>query len=378
MSKNSRPPRPRSRRQLRFHRQTHPGAAPGTVQVAPGAAAPQIGVLSYGPDRLTETEAIDLAGLPAVVAAHEVTWIDVVGLGDGSVLRKLGELFELHPLAQEDVVNVHQRSKVEPYEDLLFIVARMPDRIEDRFESEQLSIFLRKNLVVTFQERAGDSFDPIRDRIRRNLGRTRAAGADYLVYTLLDSVVDSYFPVLDRLGDDLERLEEDLTSGVELNALSRIHALRHELLMVRRSIRPHRDSLLELVRDHPSLMQPETLVFLRDCADHSIQLIELLEVYREICTDLRDYQLSLLSKRMNEVMKVLTLVATIFMPLSFIASLYGMNFDRDSPYNMPELGWSFGYPAVLTVMITVAIGMIVWYRTRGWVTHDDSARPRRE
>lgn len=369
MSRKHRP-RIRGRRQLRFHRETRPGAAPGTVQVAPGAVPTEVRVLAYSGDRLTESKVDSLERLPAIVASHDITWIDVAGLGDGSTLRRLGELFSLHPLAQEDVVNVHQRAKVEPYDDLIFLVARMPDRIEDRFETEQLSIFLRRNLVITFQERPGDGFDPIRDRFRRGLGRTRTAGADYLVYALLDSVIDSYFPVLDRLGDQLDQLEDDLSAKPEAGALSRVHSLRHELLLVRRAIRPHRDALLELVRLHTDLLKPETLVFLRDCADHSIQLIELVEVYREICTDLRDLQLSLLSNRMNDVMKTLTLIATIFMPLNFIAAVYGMNFDRSSPFNMPELGWRFGYPVALTLMVGVGLGMLLWFRRRGWVRLD--------
>lgn len=355
------------RKQMRFHRQTRPGAAPGIVQVAPEAPAPQIRVLAYGQDQWFEAPVTDLDSLPQFVDKYSVTWIDISGLGDAATIRRLGDLFGLHPLALEDVVNVHQRAKVEAYDDVTFIVARMPQLNDSRFDSEQLSLFVRPKLIISFQERVGDCFDSIRERARRNLGRARQGGSDYLLYAMLDAVIDAYFPIVDHFAERLDELEDALGQGPRHDGLHRIHDTRRELLLVRRAIRPHRDALNELIRDQPTGMSPETLFFLRDCSDHAVQLIELIEVYREICTDLRDYQLSLLSNRMNEVMKVLTVIATIFMPLSFIAGVYGMNFDTSSPYNMPELGWRYGYLAAITLMAVTAGGMLYGFASRGWI-----------
>ncbi len=297
-----------------------------------------------------------------------VTWINVDGLGDTHTIRKIGELFGLHSLALEDVINVHQRAKVEPYSDHLFIVTRLIALIApDHLESEQISIFLGKNYVVTFQQRPGDCFDPVRERIRTSRGRIRTAGADYLAYALIDAVIDSYFPVVEKFADHLEELEDQVAMRQSPEVIDRIHEVRNDLLLLRRSVRPHRDALNELVRDEHPLICSETRVFLRDCYDHTIQLIDLLEVYREMCADLRDYYLSIVSNRMNEVMKVLTIIATIFIPLGFIAGLYGMNFNTSLPGNMPELNVPYGYEGVIALMFLVAAGMLVFFWRSGWI-----------
>lgn len=352
---------------LRMHRHTSPGAAPGTVQPGPDANPSTVRVMAYSVGKLDEREITDIESLPKIVAEHSVTWIDVAGLGNSELVKRLSDMFGVHPLALEDIVNVHQRAKVEPYEDSLFVIARLPQWIDEHFESEQFSIFVRGPVVLTFQEKSADWFEPIRQRIRKSLGRSKVVARDYLIYTLLDIVIDSYFPIVDRLGDALEEIEAKLVNGKSRDVLSEIHSLLHELLLVRRTVRPHRDAINELLRDMSDLIDDDTQVFFRDCADHTIQLIELVEVYREMCADYRDFHLSLISNRMNEVMRSLTLIATVFMPLNFIAALYGMNFDTASPYNMPELGWRWGYPLVLGLMLSVAGITVGWFYRRGWL-----------
>ncbi|MBC8873879.1 MAG: magnesium/cobalt transporter CorA [Planctomycetes bacterium] len=354
------------RRKPRFQRRTAPGASPGSVKPHPDALPCAVKVLAYGPDELVEEEIRDLDRLPEVLNKHPVTWINVDGLGDEGVVRRLGELLGLHALALEDVVNAHQRAKVEPYDSHLFVVARMT-RMMEHLETEQISLFVGSNYVLTFQERHGDCLDPVRERIRKSSGKIRNAGADYLTYALLDAVIDSYFPVLDQFADHLEELEDEVAAGRSADVTARIHAVRNDLLVLRRSIRPHREALNELVRDDNPLIADETRVFLRDCYDHTVQLMDLLEVYREMCADLRDYYLSIVSNRMNEVMKVLTIIATIFIPLGFIAGLYGMNFDTDSPWNMPELRWPFGYAFALALMLGVAATLLFFFRRKGWI-----------
>jgi magnesium transporter len=322
--------------------------------------------MAFTADKLVEQEVERIEELPGYIRQHRVTWINVDGLGDAKTIKRLGELFNLHTLALEDVVNVHQRAKVEDYGSQLFVVVRMP-RGTERVETEQLSLFLGENFVITFQDLPGDCLDPVRQRIRKSSGRTRKENADYLAYALIDAVVDSYFPIVERIADRLDGLEDQITAhqSPEQNAI--IHQLRNELLLLRRAIRPHRDAVNELVRDEHPLVRDETRVFLRDCYDHTSQLVDLLEVYREMAASLRDYYLSIVSNRMNDIMKVLTIIATIFIPLSFIAGLYGMNFDTDLPGNMPELGWPYGYMVALSLMLAVAIGLIVFFRRRGWI-----------
>ncbi|MCA9105282.1 MAG: magnesium/cobalt transporter CorA [Planctomycetales bacterium] len=360
-----------SRKQLRFRRQSRPGANPAIVQAPIEAKPSRMHVLAYSPKQFLDKDITDLAALSGMAASHSVCWIDVAGLADVGLVKQLGEKFDLHPLAIEDVMNLHQRAKVEPYEHSLFVIARLPQLIDGHFSSQQLSIFLRGNTVLTFQEETSDWFEPVRERVRKSLERSRSIAPGFLVYALLDVVIDSYFPIVDALGDELDEIEGLMASGETRVVLGRIHQLLHELLLVRRTIRPHRDAINELIRDSSERMDAETLFFLRDCADHTIQLIELLEVYREMCIDYRDFHLSLISNRMNEVMRGLTLVATVFMPLNLIAAIYGMNFADDSPYNMPELRWRFGYPAVLGLMVCVAVLTVVWFSRRGWLRPPD-------
>lgn len=364
----------RKRRKPRIRIRTKPGAVPGTIKVDPDAPRPQIRVVSFDSSEVVESEEVDVRRATQIVGERTVTWINVDGLGDETTIRQFGKAFSLHPLALEDVVNVHQRAKIEEYDESLYVVVRMVTPAE-HFRTEQVSIFLGKNFVLTFQERAGDCFDPIRTRIRKGTSRMRRSGPDYLAYRLIDAVVDGYFPVLEEHGDRLERLDSQIEEDQSDASFAAIQDIKSELVLARRAIRPHRDAVNSLLRDPQPQVSEETRLYLRDCYDHTVQLIELVETYREICGDLRDYHQSIVSNRMNETMKVLTMIATIFIPLGFIAGLYVMNFSsQESHWNMPELNWAFGYPIVLCVMAAVAAGMTLFFRRRGWLGSRKSRR----
>lgn len=351
-----------------FHRRSKPGAAPGTVRSDPEGLKPVIRVIAFGPDEMDEIDVADPQELRNIIGRRSVTWINVDGLGDAKVVKALGEMFNLHPLAMEDVVHVHQRAKVEAYDDQLFICARMV-ALADRLETEQLSIFVGKNFVLTFQEKPGDCLDPVRERIRKSRGRVRKLGPDYLAYALLDAVVDGYFPVLEKYGERLDDLEDRIARRTGKSTITQVHKNRGDLLHLRRTIWPHREAINSLLRDEHPLITADTQLYLRDCYDHAVQLIDVAETYREMCSDLRDFHYSQMGQKTNDVMKVLTIIATIFIPLGFIAGLYGMNFDSNkSRWNMPELHWVYGYPFALGLMATVSLGMIWYFYRRGWLS----------
>jgi len=358
-----------TRHKPRFHRQTPPGAAPGVVKVDPSSPQPVIQVMAFGSNDLREIQVADPAEIVELREKWPIVWVNVDGLGDARTISRLGEIFGLHRLALEDVVNVHQRAKVEDYSDHLFIVARMATW-KGRLETEQVSLFLGANFVVTFQESLpGDSFDPVRARLRQVAGAIRSAGADYLAYALLDAVIDGYFPLLEHYGERLDELEDEILAGVDHEtSIAKVHQIKRELRFLRRMVWPHREAIHSLTRDTTPLVSPETRLYLRDCYDHTIQIIDLLETDRELGADLSDLYLSHLSQRTNEVVKVLTIITTIFIPLSFIAGVYGMNFDSDSsPWNMPELRSYWGYPATLLVMALATVGLLILFRRKGWL-----------
>lgn len=359
-------------------RRTPAGAAPGTLIPDRHAVSPQVSVMAYSRDNFHAAPVEDVDSLRDLVGNYAVIWIDVQGLRDVTVIEQLGEIFELHDLALEDVVNVHQRPKVEPFDDHLFIVSRMP-LTATGVQTEQLALFLGRNFVLTFQERPGDQFGPVRERIRRSSSRIREAGADYLAYALLDAIIDAYFPVLEEYGEKVEALESDVIDQPGSTDIGRIHEVKRDLLSLRRTLWPLRETANALVRDDTPFVMDRTRTYLRDSYDHTVQLMDALETYREVASGLIDVHLSMLSTRMNEIMKLLTVIATIFIPLGFVASLYGMNFDASrSPWNMPELRWYFGYPFALSVMLVVGIGLLIYFRFRGWLggARDREARRR--
>lgn len=358
-----------TKRRLRMVEQRHaPGTAPGTIAAPSDATDTQIRVIEYNVDGVTESHPLSIAKLRS---AHEsggkVTWIDVVGLREVKRLREIGDLFGLHPLAMEDVVHVHQRPKVEVYGDHLFAVVRLPDPDED-LGVEQISMFLGVGWVLTFQERAGDCFEPVRERIRSNRGRVRSTGADYLCYCLLDAAVDHYFPVLARFEDRLTKIEGRVLQHAAGDTVAELTQIKRELNALRRSIAPLRDALTTLANGVVQGFAEDTLPYLWDCRDHADQLLDLVDALREEGKAQVDLHLSMASQRLNDVMKVLTIIATLFMPLGFIAGLYGMNFDPDkSPWNMPELRWAYGYPMALGLMLVTAAGLLWFFRRKGWL-----------
>ncbi len=296
-------------------------------------------------------------------------WINVDSVADTALVNSLGEQLNIHPLALEDVVHVHQRAKVEEYDGYLFIVVRMASMDQDELVTEQLSIFLFKDMILTFQEgRPGDSLDTVRQRLDHTQSHLRTCGMDYLAYALIDAAIDSFYAPLKGFGDRLDELEESVEQTTSDGVVSELHSLRRNLLILRRAVWPLRDSVSGLLRTGHQLFRAETQVHLRDCLDHTVQLVDLAETYREVCSDLRELQFAQISQRTNEVMRVLTIIATIFMPLSFLAGLYGMNFNpAASPLNMPELNWRYGYPFALSLMLAVMLFMLVVFRRWGWL-----------
>ncbi len=323
--------------------------------------------MAYSGQDYVETTIQEVTEIRSILERWPVVWVDIEGFGDGCALRALSELFDIHSLALEDVVHVHQRPKAELYGERVFFITRMA-QVRQELETEQVSFFLGRHFVLTFQQGApGDSFERVRHHIRANAGMLRSSGADYLCYSLIDAVIDQFFPVLERLGDRLEALETEALSRPSLDTVSRVHAIKGQLLSLRRIVWPMREALQTVLRDPESVFTAETRVYLRDCHDNLLQIMDLVETYRELAAGLTDLYLSSSSNRMNEVMKVLTIIATIFMPLSFITSLYGMNFDpAASPWNMPETKAYWGYPAVLLMMALVAGGMVFSFWWNGW------------
>ncbi|HEX9821428.1 MAG TPA: magnesium/cobalt transporter CorA [Methylomirabilota bacterium] len=353
-----------------------PGSPPGTLMSAESGRAPVIDVMTFGPGGVEEARTGTIDAALARVAAGTLTWINVDGLGDPAVFARLGERFGLHPLALEDVLNVPQRPKVERFDKHLFLIMRTM-RLERPAETaaaavveagggeireEQISVFFGADWVVTIQEGGGDSFESVRAGIRQGRGRVREAGADYLAYLLIDAVVDAYFPVVDALAEQMHALEEEaLLPRAPQATLLRLTRLRHDLIGVRRAAWPMREEIAILQREESTLITPETRVFLRDVYDHAIQALEIVESLREMAVSVMEVFLSAQNQRLNEVMKVLTVIATLFIPLTFIASIYGMNFKH-----MPELERPWAYPAVLALMALAAAGMIGYFKKRGW------------
>jgi len=338
------------------------GASPGTLLVDPGAPPPLLRVIAYSKDELLAVELRTADEVEPLRQRFPVVWLNVDGLGDGTVLRRLGELFGLHRLALEDVTSRQQRAKLEDYQTNDFLVLRVTNP-GDELDTEQLSLFVGEGFVLTFQERAGDAFELIRTRLRDPQGRLRQSGPDYLAYALIDASVDAYFPVLERIGDRLDTCEEHILADCDhRTAVAEIHELRRDLLQLRRALWPLREVTAALLRETCSRFGSDTRVYLRDVHDHVVQLLDLLENFREMGSSLMEVHLSTVSNRLNEVMKVLTIIATIFIPLTFVAGVYGMNFKH-----MPEYEWEWGYPVCLLLMAAIAAAMLWWFRRRRWL-----------
>jgi magnesium transporter len=352
----------RGRRMLkRYHK---PGTAPGTLRApdTPATGPVRVTVIDYSPDHFEEKQIADIEECFPYRDKQTVTWINVEGLHDIGLIEKLGQHFGLHSLALEDVLNCGQRPKLEDYGNYHFMVMKSLYLRDGELGLEQISFFLSGTYVITLQEVPGDSFEAVRQRIRQGgKGQIRRMGPDYLLYALVDALVDEFFPVLEAYGERVEELEDEVIEEPTPDTLNEVHRIKRELLMVRRTAWPEREVINALQREEAHLIQPETRVFLRDCYDHTIQVIDMVETYRDLASGLLEVYLSSASNRLNEVMKVLTIISTIFIPLNFIAGLYGMNF-----HNMPELNSRYGYPMALGVMATVGISLVVYFRRKGW------------
>jgi magnesium transporter len=343
------------------------GAPPGTLVADTNASPTAIRLTSISEEGATEKTAATVDDIRAALDSGGRVWVDVTGLADIETISAIGSLFSIDPLALEDVVNTNQRPKVDGYDTHALVVMHMFDGTSGH-SKEQVSIVFDKKHVVTFQERPGDCLDPVRKRLAVPHGRFAKRGAAYLVYAILDTILDAYFPMLERIGEHLEEIEDEIAADPDPLDVKRLHSLKRELLIIKRALWPTREMLSALTREEFQLVPRDVARFLRDTYDHAVQLIEMVETYRELATGLYDLYLSSVSTRMNEVMKVLTIVATIFIPLSFLAGVWGMNFNPDaSPWNMPELGAYYGYPAALASMLVVGLGLLAFFRWKRWM-----------
>jgi len=348
-------------------RSTKIGLPPGTL-VHIGEKKkdpPRITVIDYDETRYEEREIKRVEECFPFRDKPTITWINVDGVHHPEIIEKLGQCFGFHPLVMEDILNTDQRPKMEAYGDYLYIVLKMlyggdPDH---RVEGEQVSLILGSNFVLSFQEeKEGDVFNPVRERIRNGKGWIRKMGSDYLAYSLIDTIVDHYFLILEKLGDQVEFIEEELVTQPTEQTLKKIQAIRNEIVLVRRMVWPLREVITSLGRRESPLIKETTEVYLRDVYDHTIQMIDTIETYREMIAGMLDIYLSSVSNRLNSVMKVLTIIATIFMPLTFIAGIYGMNFKY-----MPELEWRWGYPLIWSVIVFIGVFMMVYFKRKKWI-----------
>ncbi|MDG6220662.1 MAG: magnesium/cobalt transporter CorA [Candidatus Thermoplasmatota archaeon] len=329
----------------------------------------RLSIMEYGEEGFSERQPNTVEECFPLKPKPGITWLNVDGLHDVSIMEAFGKQLNIHPLALEDIISTGQRPKVEDYGEHLFIVLKMLySDSSGELVSEQVSLVMGENYVLSFQEKEGDVFELIRKRIRGGKGRIRRMGADYLAYALMDAIVDNYFVLLEAVGLSLEELENGIVENPTPENLQKIHNLKRQMIQMRKAVWPLREVIGSMERSESSFVSQETSIFLRDLYDHTIQVIETMESYRDMASGMTDLYMSSVSNRMNEVMKVLTIIATIFIPLTFIAGIYGMNFDPDvSPLNMPELKWVWGYPAAIAAMTAVALAMVAFFKKKGWL-----------
>ncbi|WMJ72421.1 magnesium/cobalt transporter CorA [Cytophagaceae bacterium ABcell3] len=341
------------------------GLPPGSMVTAENKREKsRLTLFTYNADEHKEQEIEDPAQAAEALSLEQTVWLNIDGLADPEVLEKTSKVFGLHSLLMEDIVTTDQRPKAEEHENYFFVVVRMLsyNKALQLIQSEQVSMILGKNFVLTFQEKEGDLFDPIRERIRKGKGRTVRNGADYLLYSLLDIIVDHYFVILENTGESILQLEEDIISSPDTRKLRKLYSLKREMNYLRKSVWPLREVIGRMEREDGFFNNPFLIVYIRDIYDHTIQVIETIESNRETLSSLMDLYLSGISNKTNAIMKVLTIISTIFIPLTFIVGIYGMNFD-----NMPELHWQHGYFFVLGVMFLISIGMIAFFKKKGWM-----------
>lgn len=355
-----------------FGKQYHPpGTSPGTLSSIVSDVPFAIHITDYTDTKFFEKESATAAECqPYLSNADSTTWIHVSGGASVDRLRELGRLLQLHPLVLEDVANKGQRAKLEEYGDQLFVVVHLPVVDADgKTRTEQVSLFVGRGFLVSFHDAVSDPFEPVRARLRAQSGKIRSRRSDYLLYALLDNIVDHGFPVLEWYGEQIEALEEKLLDHPARDTLAEIHQVRRDLLLVRRMLWPQREMLVQLYREEYPCIEQDTRMFLRDCYDHTVQIMDLMESYREMAASMLEVYLSSVSNRLNESMRLLTMVATVFIPLTFISGIYGMNFGNNSHswWAMPELRWDYGYPAIWLVMIVVVGLMLHLFKRNKWL-----------
>jgi len=324
----------------------------------------KISIMDYSIGKFDEKEAKKVEDCFPFKRKPSITWINVDGLHELEVIEKLGNYFDVHPLVLEDILNTDQRPKMEDFEKYIFLVLKMLfiDDKTHEIHSEQVSFILGQNFVISFQETIGDVFDAVRERIRKSKGRIRKAGADYLAYTLIDAIIDNYFLILEKIGDKVENLEQDVVSNPTPEIMQQIYNLKRQMVYLRKSVWPLREVINSLLREESKLIKKTTHVYLRDLYDHTIQVIDTIETFRDMISGMLDIYMSSISNKMNEVMKVLTIFAAIFIPLTFIAGVYGMNFQY-----MPELSIPWAYPTVWIVIIAVSVSLLAYFKHKKWI-----------
>ncbi len=342
-----------------------PGLPPGSV-VFTGEQVQEpvsISVINYTESHFEQQDDVKIEDCVGLKEQETVTWVNINGIHDVSLIKELGELVVLHPLIQEDLVNLGQRPKVEEYEGHLFFILKMLHYEEDAdLEIEQVSLVVGKNYVISFQEYAGDVFEPVRQRLINSRGTIRQSGADYLAYSLIDTIVDHYFVVIEQLGERIEAIEESLLGEPDQEILVQINLLKREVIWLRKSIWPLREVISNVQRGDSKIFSKKALMYLSDVYDHTIQVIDMVETFRDLLSGLTDLYMSSLSQKMNEVMQFLTIVGTIFIPLTFIVGVYGMNFN-----DMPELEWAYGYPAIMVLMLVIGVALLIYFKRKKWI-----------
>jgi len=330
----------------------------------------RISIIDYSADTFEEKEVKTIEECFPFKKKPTTTWINIDGLHEIEIIEKLGTHFEIHPLVLEDILNTDQRPKMEDFDKYIFFVLKMlyGDEKNKEIHSEQISLILGKNFVISFQEGIGDVFDSVRGRIRSGKTRIRRRGADYLAYALFDAIVDGYFGILEKIGERIEDMEEGLISNPDPKTLQKIYNLKREMIYIRKSVWPLREVINNLLREESKIITEPTHIYLRDLYDHTIQVIDTVETFRDLISGMVDMYMSSVSNKMNEVMKVLTIFAAIFIPLTFVAGIYGMNFNPEaSPFNMPELSYYWGYPMALIAMAVIGVIMLIYFKRKKWL-----------
>lgn len=348
-----------------------PGTAPATLFVPEEyqSQKPVISLIEYDAHFFAEHRIETVSDLLACLENDKISWININGLGDTDFFQQLALHFRIHPLALEDILNLGQRPKMDEYDRQLFIVLHMAYK-EDEQEVvfEQVSIVLSEKIVITIQEHSGDVFDPVRQRLREGGGNARFMGADYLAYALIDAVIDQYFPIIESLGESMDDFQQTLLDQPTPERVNELQEFRRVTARIRRAVWPQRDVLSQLMRTECTLVADRTKPFFRDCYDNTVVMLDVLESFRDATRNFMDLYLSSISIRTSEIVRVLTLISSIFIPLTFIAGIYGMNFDpKQGPLNMPELEWPFGYLFAICLMLAVTGGMIVFFKRKKWI-----------